>query len=143
MGRSHAALLAEILSKAAKAFGWNVNTYRSHENGTRGLSKKAARSYSRAFQIPVSWLMYAEGRGPDRESFLENVERVATRRVPLISFVEAGQMTEISDPYEVGACEQEVSLDEARDVGARAFALRVQGDSMLCRSANCDHRFAD
>src|SRR5215211_1487530 len=48
-------------TEAARRFGWNENTYRSHENGQRGISKKAAAKYARAFKIPVGWLLYGEG----------------------------------------------------------------------------------
>lgn len=42
---------------AAEAFGWNVNTYRSHENGNRSISKKAAIRYSKALNVSVDWLL--------------------------------------------------------------------------------------
>lgn len=46
---------------AAHKFGWNENTYRSHENGTRGFKKKTADKYARAFKVPVAWLLVGEG----------------------------------------------------------------------------------
>lgn len=48
-------------SDAARRFGWNENTYRSHENGQRGISKKAAAQYAKAFKVPVEWLLYGQG----------------------------------------------------------------------------------
>src|SRR5262245_45435316 len=49
---------------AARRFHWNVNTYRSHENGARELSKKAAAQYGKAFKVPPGWLLYGEGPEP-------------------------------------------------------------------------------
>ena len=45
---------------AARAFGWNENTYRSHENGTRGLKKTVAERYSKAFRVSPAWLLTGE-----------------------------------------------------------------------------------
>lgn len=42
---------------AARAFGWNEHTYKSHDTGLRGLKMDVARKYARAFRVPVSWLM--------------------------------------------------------------------------------------
>lgn len=50
---------------AAKAFGWNENTYKAHEQGERGaegLKKAAIERYTRAFKINAEWLMM--GKGP-------------------------------------------------------------------------------
>jgi DNA-binding XRE family transcriptional regulator len=53
----------EDATAAARRFGWNTNTYRSHENGTRDLSRKAAVKYANAFKIHAGpgWLLYGEG----------------------------------------------------------------------------------
>ncbi len=51
----------ETASDAARRYGWNENTYRSHENGSRGLSKKAAVKYAATFKVPVEWLLYGQG----------------------------------------------------------------------------------
>ncbi len=50
------------------------------------------------------------------------------RRVPLISQVAAGRLTEVCDPYAQGAYEKLVEVHEP--VSECAFALRVVGDSM-------------
>lgn len=47
-------------TEAAEAFGWNVNTYRSHENGNRGYKLPDAIKYARAYRVRVSWLMTGE-----------------------------------------------------------------------------------
>lgn len=44
-------------SEAARAFGWNEHTYKSHENGIRGLKLHQARKYAKAFHISAAWLL--------------------------------------------------------------------------------------
>lgn len=51
------------------------------------------------------------------------------QELPLISRVQAGRLTEISDPYEVGDHEDVVPV--TKHYSKHSFALRVQGDSML------------
>lgn len=65
-------------TEAAHRFNWNENTYRSHENGVRGISKVAARKYARAFKVPTGWLLYGEGSmtppvDPELTSLWENL----------------------------------------------------------------------
>jgi phage repressor protein C with HTH and peptisase S24 domain len=47
-------------TSAARAFGWNENTYRSHENGTRGLTRPVAMKYAKAFKVSAAWLLTNE-----------------------------------------------------------------------------------
>jgi hypothetical protein len=48
-------------TEAAIYFGFNVVTYRSHENGTRGIRREAAQRYAKAFKVPAGWLLTGEG----------------------------------------------------------------------------------
>src|SRR5262245_35461417 len=43
----------------------NEVTVRSHVNGTRDVSKRAAEAYSRALGIDAAWLIYGHGKAPD------------------------------------------------------------------------------
>ncbi len=63
--------------------------------------------------------------------FDQNTQQVIgpARQVPLISNVAAGKLTEVCNPYALGAYERMVMVHE--DVSGRAFALRIVGDSML------------
>lgn len=51
---------------AARRFGWNENTYRSHENGNRDISRKAASMYADSFKTSAGWILYAEGGEPQQ-----------------------------------------------------------------------------
>ncbi|CAO4179490.1 hypothetical protein EEDFHM_03529 [Methylorubrum populi] len=42
---------------AARRFGWNENTYRSHENGERGLKQSVAIKYARAFNVDPTFII--------------------------------------------------------------------------------------
>ena len=57
----------ESATEAAESYGWNVNTYRSHENGARGLRFEALSRYARAFNASVTWLL--TGAGAETDTF--------------------------------------------------------------------------
>lgn len=70
-------------SDAAKAFGWNEHTYKSHENGIRGIRLDAARKYAAAFGSSVSHLL-GVGNGVEPRVVNQVVN------VPVIARVSAG-----------------------------------------------------
>lgn len=78
---------------AARAFGWNINTYRSHENGNRDISKSAAIKYAKAFSVSVDWLLTGvEKSGTNREHSIDanvGINQIPIRYVPLL---ELGQV---------------------------------------------------
>jgi transcriptional regulator with XRE-family HTH domain len=51
-------------TEVAENFGWNKNTYKSHENGIRGISAKKARQYARGLRTTPEWILYERGPGP-------------------------------------------------------------------------------
>lgn len=53
---------------AARAFGWNENTYRSNENGQRPPSRQAAVKYARAYRVSVDWLLTGRGAKKPRRT---------------------------------------------------------------------------
>jgi SOS-response transcriptional repressor LexA len=55
------------------------------------------------------------------------------RSFPVLSAVQAGRMVDVADPYEVGGGVEEITVHDARDIGPRAFALTVEGDSMISK----------
>ncbi|MBB4287525.1 S24 family peptidase [Roseospira goensis] len=62
---------------AAARFGWNVNTYKSHENGQRGLRPEAAERYGVHFQVAPAWLQFGQGG-----ALREGLGRESVRMVP-------------------------------------------------------------
>lgn len=69
------------IRSAALAFGFNENTYKSHEQGIRqaeGLKTKHLAKYARAFKISEAWL--ATGKGdPVRPDLTTNELELARR----------------------------------------------------------------
>lgn len=99
---------------AAKYFNWVYDTYSQHERGERGLTKKTAEKYARAFRVSAGWLLTGEG-----ESDVE--------LVPLLSWVSAGAMVDPMSQIPI----EDVPLLAFADLGKGDwFALRVMGDSM-------------
>lgn len=87
---------------------------------------------ARILKVDAEWL--ATGRGTpelsappidDSASLTETREPII--KVPLISWVQASQYTEIYDPYERGDSEGEVEVPYGKDT---LIALRVKGGSM-------------
>src|SRR5262245_22384396 len=52
-------------AELARLTDQNEVTVRSHVNGTRDVSKRAAEAYSRALNIDPAWLLYGHGPAPD------------------------------------------------------------------------------
>lgn len=69
---------------AAKAFGWNEHTYKSHENGVRGIRPDAARKYASAYGSTAAYIMGMAGNGLEPKT-VSNVINV-----PVIARVSAG-----------------------------------------------------
>jgi SOS-response transcriptional repressor LexA len=127
--RRHAGYLSA--REASAALGWNANTYKSHENGQRGIKREMAERYGRAYGVSPAWILTGENP-PDfvRSNQKLRIPNVSTRKIPKISYIAAGTFTEISDPYAEGFGEEWVSVDD-NEIGPRAFALEVEGESML------------
>lgn len=94
------------------------------ERGKQGYSDEMLRKIAHALGCSIADLFAgAEGAA--------NVvpAPLGTRRIPLISYVQAGHMTEAVDTYAVGGAEDWLLTD--LDLSANAFALRIKGDSMM------------
>lgn len=77
------------------------------------------------------WLVMGEGEKKIAGAGFSNVgpAQVGSRRVPLISSVQAGRMTEAVDPFPPGGAFEYLLTD--LDLSDNAFALEIDGDSML------------
>ena len=74
-------------SDAARAFGWNENTYKSHENAVRGIKPEAARKYAAAFGSTPAFIL---GMGNGADSSVIN----SVTNVPLVARASAGAFRE-------------------------------------------------
>jgi SOS-response transcriptional repressor LexA len=109
----------------AKLAGVSQGTIGNIEAGIRQNPRELL-AIAAAVGVPAEWLK--SGKGP--RDLADNLSELQLRRrVPLISWVRAGRIEEINDPFHPG------DADEWHDVfdtmpGESAFALRVDGDSM-------------
>ena len=122
------------IRRLRKAKGWTVlelaNRIESDvgnlsrlEWGIQGYSNDTLTAVAAALGCSVADLFY---QGEDVSNI--TTTPVGTRRIPLISYVQAGAMTEIVDSYASGGGADFLLSD--LELGAYAFALRIRGDSM-------------
>jgi SOS-response transcriptional repressor LexA len=107
---------------AARAFGWNEHTYKSHENGVRGIRLPAAQKYAKAFGSTPAYLM----TGDTGASSLPAMEEVTT--VPVMGEVAAGLFRAGNwtpdDDAEIPA------LPRKGIPASKQYAVRVDGPSV-------------
>lgn len=108
--------------------------------GNRKCGEELSIKIGSVLQSPEWWALQSTEnlnlRGP--RPFDQNVVPVEEpiRTVPLISSVAAGRLTEVTDPYALGACEKEIAV--LAEVSRFAFALRITGNSMVPEYADGD-----
>lgn len=101
-------------------------------NPTRNIGDQIARRIEVAFGKPQGWLDFPHDQQgllaqPGSEYNVSN-EPLTLRRVPLISWVQAGQWRDVIDNLQPG--DSYDSIATTARVGPNAYALRVIGDSM-------------
>lgn len=57
----------ESAQDVCAAFGWKYSTYIGHENGSRGITSKAATRYASALRVAESWLVFGKGNPIDHK----------------------------------------------------------------------------
>ncbi len=111
-------------SDAARAFGWNEHTYKSHENGIRGIKLAQARKYAAAFGSTAGYIL-AGGAGQSNGSDAPTSPIV---HIPVIARVSAGAFR-YDDGIDEGAIE--VPAVPRRDIAASLqYSLIVDGSSV-------------
>lgn len=111
----------------ARKYGLDSTYLSQLLNGHRNLGEKAARN----LETKLGWPPRSMDRPVDESGEeTDGHDRPPTglRRVPRISFVQAGVWTEAVDPYAHGAGDD--YLLTQLDLGPHAFALTVRGESM-------------
>jgi SOS-response transcriptional repressor LexA len=129
--------LASRLKAARKAAGMNQEELEAASGVSQSDISKIERGktlnptgildLARALGVNPFWLKTGEG---DMHHEHLNVQSVTTKgRVPLISWVIAGNLQEIQDMYQPGEADEWIETSETKP-GKGSFALRVTGDSM-------------
>jgi phage repressor protein C with HTH and peptisase S24 domain len=116
LARAHAGY--DTPTQAARAFGWEVPTYRSHEAARRPYDDEQAVVYARAFRVAPEWLLF--GRNAPRWTWLK-----------VMSYVGAGaEVLAAEEPFD--------EIEPPPGCEADAFALIVRGSSMAPAMADGD-----
>jgi SOS-response transcriptional repressor LexA len=116
-------------AQLAEASGLQQSDISKIENG-KVQSTTAVVELARALQKPPEWLRFAG----DVDQYIDATYNVAPykprARVPLISEVRAGMLSDIEDNFHPGEADEWVEADTSTPTKS-AFALKVTGESML------------
>lgn len=125
---SQAAFAAMVHKAPAQVSQW-VSRARNSVTGTpRVVSSRMARELEASFGKPVNWMDQDHfGEGPHEPSNVAPGPSIRGR-VPIISWVQAGEFTEVNDPFQPGHADEWQPVTVT--VHEHTFALRVRGDSM-------------
>lgn len=103
-------------AEAARAFGWNENTYASNENGNATFSRKLGKRYADALGVRVEWLM--DGVPPMRGN--------GPTSVRLVGYVGAGAAAHFYNTADEGLGE----VDPPWDLTENTVAAEIRGESL-------------
>lgn len=122
----------------ANCLGITPSLISRYASGSKGIGEDMKELIEGKLNLSQGWL-----DGIESEKFDSNVELASpgTRRIPVISYVQAGNMTEAIDPYAVGGCDKWLLTD--LELSSKAFALVIRGDSMLPEFRNGDNVIID
>ncbi len=128
--------VGDNIRRLRKARGWTIlelaNRIESDvgnisrlERGKQGYSDEMLQKIATALGCTVADLFSGPATGS------QNIESamIGTRRIPLISYVQAGHMTEAVDSYAQGGASEWMLTD--LELSQNAFALRIKGTSMM------------
>lgn len=74
----------ETAADACRRFGWQLDTYRSHENGNRGVRLPTIKAYAKAFRVPEQWIISGENSTLSREA----VSAIDVSAIPVVCLQE-------------------------------------------------------
>lgn len=110
----------------AQAIGISQGSLSEMEN--KGMSSTYTVQIAQACGVDATWLATGQGGIAGQ---LQNVTPVELRaKVPVIGWVQAGAFQGVEDVFHPGEADEFADVREAA-VSGNAFALRVEGDSML------------
>lgn len=110
----------ESAKEAARAFGWNENTYSSHEGGVRGIRKSAAERYAKAYRSTPGFILFGGGKD------LPVINKVAL--APVVATIAASIFTE---PGIVPDEQEPVPIVPKAGIPPGAqYAVKIDGNSV-------------
>lgn len=121
--------LKAINGQAALARALNASSQTLHNWELRGISKQGLVLAQRVIGCSASWLETGTGQMAINGGPNVTPSRMGEKRIPLISYVQAGVWTDVVDNYAPGDAEEFLLTD--LELSGNAFALEIKGDSML------------
>lgn len=116
-------------AQLSREIGISKSAFTQWRNGDiRGLKAETAAKLEKATGYSAVWLATGKGAKKTHEQNATHVANISSRRYPLISYVQAGNWCEASDPFQPG--DADTWLPCLHDLGDNGFALRVRGESM-------------
>ncbi len=119
----------------AKICKWEDGQTRisNYENGIRQPATAEITTIARASGVRAEWLQFGSGKKVQEEPGVYETQSLkpgpkVQRKVPLISWVQAGEWQDIVDNFHAGEADE--WRETTAKVGKHAFALRVVGNSM-------------
>lgn len=121
-------------AELAKKSGVSQSTIGNLEAGIR-LTARSITAIATALGVNPVWLAEGKGIAAVTDQLTDDTKNVidasiGIRRIPLISYVQAGYMVEVIDPYQLGGASEYLQTDLV-DLSPNAFALEIRGESML------------
>lgn len=114
-------------SELARRVGCRQQLINNLEAGNQRTSKVLPR-LAGVFGVDAAWLAHGQG---SRRSQEVTLEPSAMRRLPVLSMVQAGRMTEIVDLRWIDEAESFEIVGDGGDLTEQSFVLTIVGDSML------------
>lgn len=117
-------------SQLAKAAGKSAAAVTHWLNGdTVEIKADSAAGLQALTGFNAVWI--STGRGPKKFSNVVNIgpAAIGARRVPLISYIQAGVWSEVVDNFSAGDADEWLMTDQ--ELSGVAFALEIKGESML------------
>lgn len=107
-------------TEVANAAGVSQQSIESIESG-RTKKPRNLLELAKALKCSPDWLLNGKDISP--------LSEISTRRIPVLNYIQAGLLTEPSQIFEPDGDFEYIYTDE--DTPESAFALRINGDSML------------
>lgn len=104
---------------------WKLRSPDSKTGKPRNISSASCRKIETNLKIATGWM---DSDHEKTEANTEDTRQGNHRKYPLISFVQAGNWSEVNDPYQPGDADQWYEC--VKDLGENAYVLRVKGESM-------------
>ena len=117
-------------AEAARTFGWHPDSYKSNENGIRGLTIANARKYGRGYRVDAEWLLF--GKSPPKWRQVPSpMKQVSTVAVPEISLSSVVRYCTHYPSTEGVIVITERDLEARLVSGKGSFWLKLEDDSMV------------